>query len=359
MKVALVYDRVNKWGGAERVLLALNELFPNAPLYTSVYDSANADWAKVFPKVKTSFLQNIPYAKNNHEYLAPLMPVAFENHSFDDYDLVVSVTSEAAKGIITNYNTNHICYCLTPTRYLWSGYEDYFHSKYKKILSKPIVNYLRNWDKKAAHRPDHLLAISTEVKNRIDTYYQRDSEIIFPPVDLEKFSKFKKRDFGDYYLFVSRLVPYKRADLVVKAFNKLNKKLIIIGEGKEKSRLVAMAKPNIEFLSRLTDSELADYYGNSRALIFPQYEDFGLVAVEAQALGTPVIAYRKGGSLDTVVDHKTGLFFDNQNEESIIDAIKRFEKLSFSKSEIQKNARRFSKRNFQKEFIKLIEDVTR
>src|SRR3990172_1252396 len=163
-KVAIVYDRVNKWGGAERVLLTLHEMFPDAPLYTSVYDEKNASWAKVFSNIYTSFLQKIPFAKGNHEFLAPLMPLAFESFNFNDYDLVISVTSEAAKGIITKSGTTHICYCLTPTRYLWSGYEEYFKNPILKFISKPFVSYLRMWDKIAANRPDKIIAISTEVK---------------------------------------------------------------------------------------------------------------------------------------------------------------------------------------------------
>ena len=184
MKVAIVYDRVNKWGGAERVLLALHEMFPDAPLYTSVYDSKKAPWARVFPKIYTSFLQYLPFAKSNHELLAPLMPLVFESFNFDNYDLVISVTSEAAKGIKTNSGTLHVCYCLTPTRYLWSHYEDYFKNPVFKLVTKPIINYLKNWDKKAAQRPDVMIAISTEVKNRIKKYYGRDSEIIFPPTNV-------------------------------------------------------------------------------------------------------------------------------------------------------------------------------
>jgi len=181
MKVAIVYDRVNKWGGAERVLLALHEMFPKAPLYTSVYDKKNAKWANVFPKIYTSFLQHIPFAKSNHELFAVLMPLAFESFNFDKYDLVISVTSEFAKGIITKQSTLHVCYCLTPTRYLWSGYEDYFRNKIFKILTKSIIIYLKEWDKMAAKRPDVMVAISSEVRNRIKKYYNRDSEIIFPP----------------------------------------------------------------------------------------------------------------------------------------------------------------------------------
>lgn len=181
LKTAIVYDRVNKWGGAERVLLTLHKMFPKAPLYTSVYDSKKASWAKVFPQIHTSFLQNIPFAKSNHELLAPFMPFVFSRFNFDEFDLVISVTSEAAKGIKTGPNTLHICYCLTPTRYLWSHYDDYFKNPILKFMSKPIINLLRSWDIKASKNPDVMIAISTEVQKRIKKYYKRDSKIIFPP----------------------------------------------------------------------------------------------------------------------------------------------------------------------------------
>lgn len=359
MKVAIVYDRVNKWGGAERVLLTLHEMFPNAPLYTSVCNSKTTKWASVFPKIYTSFLQKIPFAKRNHELLAPLMPMAFESFDFRDYDLVISVTSEAAKGIITQPGTKHLCYLLTPTRYLWSGYDDYFKGSTLKMLASPVVRYLRSWDKVAARRPDKLVAISDAVKRRIDKYYDLDSEIIYPPVDLEKFKNKKGRvinKHGEYYLVVSRLVSYKKVDLAINAFNILGKKLVVIGSGKERSKLKKMAKKNIIFENGLTDEELTNYYINTKALIFPQVEDFGLVAVEAQACGTPVIALAQGGALDTVVDGETGVFFEKQNVHSLISAIRKFNAIHFYKGKIKKNVEKFSKERFKREFFLLIDE---
>jgi len=340
MKTAIVYDRVNKWGGAERVLLALHELFPQAPLYTSIYSSEHAPWAKVFPKVHTSFLQKIPFATTNHEYLAPLMPIAFESFDFSEYELVISVTSEAAKGIITSPSTTHICYLLTPTRYLWSGHKQYFSNpNHRHLLSLPI-RYLRNWDKAAAQRPDKIISISTEVQSRIKKYYNRDSKIIFPPVDIDKFRRLKNSKAEDYYLLVSRLVKYKKVDLAIKTFNKLGKKLIIVGTGREENRLKSMANKNIHFRSKLTDRELKDYYIKAKALIFPQIEDFGIVVIEAQAAGIPAIAFYQGGAKDTVVDGKTGIFFKKQNTQSLIDAVHRFEKKKFDPKLMQKKRRK-------------------
>jgi len=273
MRVALVYDRLNKWGGAERVLLVLHKLFPDAPLYTSVYNKKKASWADVFD-IRTSFLQKIPDASSSHEILAPLMPLAFESFSFDEYDLVISLTSESAKGIITKPHTLHVCYCLTPTRYLWSGYDEYFKNPYLRYLAKPAVSYLRMWDKVAASRPDRYIAISQEVKRRIKKYYDRDSEVIYPPVEFGRstFSSLGGNPPAPYFLIVSRLVPYKKIDIAIKVFNKLKLPLKIVGVGSEEKKLKNMSNNNIEFLGYLTDKELVRYYSDCCALIFPGIE---------------------------------------------------------------------------------------
>jgi glycosyltransferase involved in cell wall biosynthesis len=357
-KIALVYDRVNKWGGAERVLLTLHEMFPDAPLYTSVYDAKSAPWAKVFPEVRTSFLQKIPFAKSNHEFLAPLMPLAFESFNFSKFDLVISVTSEAAKGIITTSKTFHLCYCLTPTRYLWSGRKFYFESPpskfsfipFFKFLSTPFIKILERWDIESSKRPDKMVAISTEVQNRTQKYYKRESEIIFPPVDIAKTKERRsKNKIGDYYLLVNRLIPYKRADLAVKAFNKLRDPLYIVGSGSEEMKLKKIAARNVKFLGQVNEKELNQLYLRTKALIMPQEEDFGIVAVEAQSFGVPVIAYKKGGSLDTVIEGKTGIFFEKQTVKSLMQAVKKFDKMSFSERILKENAKRFSKTIFKKQ----------
>jgi len=388
MKTAIVYDRVNKWGGAEQVLLALHEIFPQAPLYTAIYSSEKASWAKVFPQVIPSFLQKIPYLNQRHELLGTFTPLAFETFNFDDYDLVISATSEAAKGIITKPGTRHICYCLTPTRYLWSGYEEYFKGPAFKGIAYPAVSYLRKWDRIAAYRPDTMIAISKAVQTRIKKYYGRDSQIIYPPVDIKKFkvksetlpagrqgSKFKtttknlKLDNSpstihrppntDYYLVVSRLVPYKRVDLAISAFNELGLPLVVVGTGSEEKELRKLAKRNVEFAGFVNDSELIKYCKGAKALIHPQDEDFGITPVEAQAAGCPVVAFRAGGALDTVVEGKTGVFFDKQTVKSLISAVRVFEKKKFEKSDLVENAKRFSKEKFITDFKKLIENGKR
>lgn len=356
MKVALVYDRINKWGGAERVLLALHRIFPNAPLYTSVYNKETAGWANVFD-IKTSFLQNIKSARNHNEILALLMPSVFESFSFDEYDLVVSITSEAAKGIITKPQTLHICYCLTPTRYLWSGYEDYFKNKTFRSLSRPAVSYLRRWDKKAAQRPGHFIAISTEVKKRIKEYYGKDSDIIFPPIMIQKPKKIKENS-KEYFLLVSRLSRfsfYKKVDLVIEAFNQSGFPLKVVGSGSMLSTLKKISKPNIEYLGELTDEELAYYYGNCKALVFPGVEDFGLVMAEAHLFGKPVIAFKAGGALDIIKEGINGQFFTKQKSEVLVQALKSFDERRYNKADIIRSSQRFSFDTFKKSFEELID----
>lgn len=360
MKVALVYDRVNKIGGAERVLQTFHEIFPKAPLYTAVYNSKKAPWAKIFPKVIPSFLQKIPFAQENHEFLGVLTPLAFESFNLSKYDLVFSVTSEAAKGINVKPGSYHICYCLTPTRYLWSGYNFYLNhpGKLGKIpffpyLARPFLWYTKFWDRIAAQRPDKIIAISSVVKKRIKKYYQREATIIYPPVDVA-FFKNEISQKEDFYLIVSRLEAYKKVDLAIQAFNRLGLPLFIIGKGSEEEKLKKMAKSNIKFLGQLTDTKLKDYYKRSKALIMPQEEDFGIVAIEAQAAGTPVIAFQKGGAIDTVIEGKTGVFFSQQKVESLIKAIRKFKRTKFKKEDLFKNALKFSKEKFKKEILSLI-----
>jgi glycosyltransferase involved in cell wall biosynthesis len=354
-KVAIVYDRVNKWGGAERVLLALHDIFPDAHLYTSVYDKKGAPWAKAFPKVHTSFLQKVPLARKYHELLATLMPLAFKSFDLSGHDIVISVTSESAKGVRVSKKTLHICYCLTPTRYLWSHHDIYFKNPTLRFFSRPAVKYLRKWDKKAAKNPNVIVGISTEVKDRIKKYYKREAEIIFPPVEIKKSSGRNKPNKGNYYLLVGRLdFGYKKVELAIEAFNKLKKPLVIVGEGRGKKKLMGMSGKNIKFAGFVPDKKLAGYYKGAKALIMPQEEDFGIVAVEAQMHGVPVIAFKKGGATDTVIPGKTGIFFNEQKPDSLISAVKRFEKKTFDKKEILLNAQRFSKARFKKELLALI-----
>lgn len=359
MKTALVYDRVNKWGGAERVLLALHKIFPEAPLFTSVYDRKTATWADVF-EIKTSFLQKLPSAKKKHEFFAPLMPIAFESFDFDGYDLVISITSEYAKGIITKPGTKHICYCLTPTRYLWSGYDEYFANDWLRLAAVPFVAYLRSWDKMAATRPDVFIAISNEVKKRIKKYYNQDSEVIYPPLTIDKKSTGPATK-GDYFLLVSRLsklTPYKKVELAIDAFNHLGYKLKIVGSGRDVSYFKSKAKSNIEFLGNISDSDLADVYTRGKALIFPGEEDFGLAIAESQYFGTPVVAYKKGGALEIVKEGITGEFFDKQSVESLVAKLEKFDHTRYNSQESIRNSEKFTFESFKTKLLREIEKTS-
>jgi glycosyltransferase involved in cell wall biosynthesis len=365
MKTAIIYDRVNKWGGAERVLLSLHDLFPDAPLYTAVYSPEKTAWSKVFPQVIPTFLQSVPFLKDKHELLGTFTPLAFETLNISNYDLVISVTSEAAKGIITGPDTFHLCYCLTPTRYLWSGFDEYQKNPgilktipFYSSFSKPLLKYVKAWDITASARPDLFVGISTEVQNRIKNYYQRESELIYPPVEVETFSKYhgKKPDNlpAKYFLVVGRLVPYKKIDLVIEAFNELDLPLVIVGTGSEEHKLKKMAKGNIHFAGFVLEENLPAYYKYAEALIFPQEEDFGIVPLEAQASGIPVIAYKKGGVLDTVIAKKTGIFFKAQTKISLKNAVLKYKKHLFNKSELVNHANKFSSKIFKNNFKKLL-----
>src|SRR3989344_3423151 len=364
-RVALVYDRVNKWGGAERVIIALRKIFPDSVLFTSVYKEDRISWAKKIP-IRTSFLQRLPFASSYHETLAAFMPIAFESFDFDKFNLVISVTSEAAKGVITKPHTKHISIILTPTRYLWSGYSDYFSNPFFRIISWPIVSYLRFWDKIAARRPDKLIAISETVRNRIKKYYDLDSEVIYPPLMIRT-ARGRATPRSDYFLIVSRLVSYKRIDLAVKAANKVRVPLKIIGTGSELGRLKKMARlrqgyggqagPYAEFLGYVSDSDLKYYYSNCKALVFPGVEDFGLTMVEAQAFGKPIIAFRGGGAEEIIVEGQTGATFDKQTASSLADKLKSFRPSRYNEKDCRKNANRFSFEQFKQKMLNLVSSI--
>ena len=346
-RVALIYDRVNKWGGAERVLLALHEMFPDAPLYTSVYNPATAGWAKVFPAVIPTFLQKFPLAKSNHELYPWLTPMAFETLKFDDYDIVISVTSADAKGIITKPGTFHLCYCLTPTRYLWSHEE--FYKSQTSPLFHPLFNYLKSWDLIASRRPDAYMAISQTVQNRISKFYDLPSEVIYPPIDFDIYSQPSPApSLKDFFLYVGRLVAYKQAQLLVEIFNDLKLPLAIIGTGSLESKLKAMAAPNIYFLGHLSEIDLVAHYQHARAVLYIHEEDFGLVPLEAHAAGTPVIGLNKGGVTETVIHGQTGLLLDSVAD--LKNAILNFDPAQFDREFIKSHAQKFAKDRFKREF---------
>lgn len=355
-RVALVYDRVNKWGGAEQVLLALNEIFPDAPLYTAVYNSKSASWAKVFPEVISSFLQNIPTAKYNHEFFPWLTPMAFESLDLRNYDLVISVTSADAKGIITLPSTLHICYCLTPTRYLWS-HESFYKSQlsqFNQKISAPVFDYLKTWDQIAAQRPDSYIAISKTVQDRIYKYYHRSSEIIYPPVDVDFYAKPQKSAvLKDFFLYVGRLVAYKRAQILVETFNDLKLPLAIVGSGMLEKKLRQIANSNIHFFNQASSQDLASFYQSAKALIFFHEEDFGIIPVEAMAAGIPVIGLDRGGVTETVTS-STGILIEDDIEQ-LKSTILNFDSDKFDATVLKLQAQNFSKDRFKKDFVNEID----
>ncbi len=366
LNVAIVYDRVNKMGGAERVLSALHTIWPEAPLYTAVYNKTSAVWSDVF-EVHSSFIQKFPLAKNHHEWFAWLTPMAFESFTFDSYDIVISVTSAEAKDIITKPGTLHVCYCLTPTRYLWSGVSEYAKRSHIGLPSwlaragiRLLGSILRQWDVIAASRPDAYIAISNRVKERIKKYYKRSVEsVIYPPVDVDFFTPAtgEKTYEDSYFLIVARLVGYKRVDIIIRACNELQLPLVVIGSGAEKKLLKNLAGNTIRFVDSVSDIELRTWIQNCRAFIFAGDEDFGISVVEAQACGKPVIAYKHSGVSEIVIDGKTGILFNEQNEDSLITALNIFRKQWYDSTLCRSNAVRFSKQHFVHEFKKQVETI--
>jgi glycosyltransferase involved in cell wall biosynthesis len=331
MRIALVHDYLNQYGGAERVLEVLCSMFPDAPIYTTLYDEHATRGVFRDRDIRTSFLQRMPLVKRYHHAFPFLMPIAVEQFDFSSFDIVFSVSHSFAKGIITKPATRHISYCLTPPRYLWDDshryVQEFQYPTIIKMLAPPLLSYLRVWDREASVRPDALIAISDFVRQRIAKYYHRDANVLYPPVDV---SKFHIADTPhEYYLMVGRLVTYKKFDIAIQAFNKLGKQLKIVGTGVDEKRLRRMAALNIEFLGAVDDQRLADLYTHAQAIIFPQEEDFGIVPLEAMASGRPVIAYRGGGAVETVVENETGIFFDEQTPESLIAALSRFDPTLF------------------------------
>jgi glycosyltransferase involved in cell wall biosynthesis len=366
-RYAIVYDWMDKWGGVERILLSLHEMYPEADFFTSYYDSKTASWARDF-SIKTSFIQKMPdWIKKNRLFSLPFFPYAFETFDFSTYDKVISVTSSFAKGIITKPSTEHICYLLTPTRFLWGQQEHYLTHKMTAFGGMTLGSTLRQWDMIAAQRPDKVISISHLVANRAQKYYNRESQVIYPPFDLEYWQKIDstKVDTPEQFLLVvSRLEPYKKVDVVIEACNRFKKTLVVVGKGSEETKLRNMAGPTISFKKDLSDSELAYLYSQADALIMPQEEDFGYVALEAQCLGCPVISFFQSGARETILEGVTGVFFNEQSVSGIITILERFEDISYNlkrttKTDAVHHLRLFSKERFVKAFEEVVKGSPR
>ncbi len=353
MRVALVHDDLVQWGGAERVLLAISEVFPDAPIFTSVFDKNNLILKDFFggKKIRTSFLQAFPGWRTFYKGLLPLYPLAFEQFDFSDFDLVISQTTRFAKSIITKPGQRHVCYCHTPPRFLW-----HFSSSKINSFFEPLLSFLRLYDRITSFRVDYFLAGSKNAQTRIKKVYKRDSDILLPFVDLNKFQSVEIFD-GGYYLAVSRLNDYKRLDIAVDAFNENKKRLKIVGSGPEQSNLKLKAKENIEFFDRVSEKLLINLIAGCKGLVICAEEDFGLTSLEAQALGKGVIAYGRGGALETIIPNKTGVLFNDQTPQDLNRSISEFERLMITAKSCQANAQGFSKKVFMEKFQGLIEKI--
>ncbi|HBU28172.1 TPA: glycosyltransferase family 4 protein [Candidatus Uhrbacteria bacterium] len=361
-KIALVHDHLTQDGGAERVLRVLSSLYPNAPIYTLAYKPERFD-PPILGTVRTSFLNRFPFTLLPFQWLLPLMPHATEQYDLREFDIVISSVSSLAKGIITRQDAVHLCYCHTPTRYLWTEMHEYVQNLSVPTVVKKILplylSRLREWDRHAADRVDQFLANSATVRQRILKYYRSDARVVFPPVDTESFSVSDQPK--TYFLAGGRIMAYKKFDLIVETFNRLRLPLKIFGSGPQLDELQAIAKDNIEFLGRVSDQEKADLYQNCIAYLNPQEEDFGITVIEAMASGRPVIAYAKGGALETVVEGVTGTFFDEQTWECLADTLIQFDPSRFDPQTIKAHSDQFSHEAFThqiQEMVSLIHQAT-
>lgn len=344
--IALIHDWLNQLGGAEDVLEALVSLYPDAPLYTALYDRRHMPdpWREW--DIRTSFIDRLPFARRKQQLYFPLYPLAFEQFDLRGHDVVLSNKSGFCHGVITGPETMHVCYCLTPTRYVWR-YHQYAErenlGRAARLSLAPFLTFLRQWDRLAADRVDHFIAISDEVRRRIAKVYRREATIIYPPVDVGRFAPSNRVD--DYYLFVGRLVPYRRLDLLIEAFNKMGRPLVIAGSGRDRARLEALAGPTVTFAGFVPDADLPDLLARCRAFMWPGEEDFGISPLQANAAGRPVIAFDAGGARETVITGPaapaTGALFAEQSVAAIIEAVESFDPLSVSPAAARRHAEQF------------------
>ena len=358
MRIALVHDDLTQRGGAERVVVAMHKIWPDAPIFTSVYDSSGTFSEFANMDVRTSFMQNLPGAANarfNKLYLT-LYPRAMESLDLRGFDVVLSHGTRFAHGVLTNPETCHIHYCHTPARFAWR-YQEYIEEgnfgRLSRTVLPPVIHRLRKWDQLAANRVDYFFGNSRNIVRRIRKFYRRPADVLYPPVDTDRFFTVPEPT-NDFLLCVSRLLPYKKVDLAVEACNKLGVRLKVVGTGPDFERLKKMAGPTVEVLGRVPDGQVETLFANCSAFLFPGEEDFGIAPVEAMAAGRPAIAFAAGGALETVVDGETGLFFSEPTADSLAEAIRRLDGRTWDAEALQAHARRFDTSMFEERLQKLV-----
>ncbi len=363
MKIALIHDYLIRFGGAERVFLNLKKIFPKSEVFTLLYDEKKMGQHFQGDNVNTSFLQGFPkFWRKRQKYLLPFIPMAPETFDLREFDLVISSSNSFVKGVITRPQAVHICYCHSPMRFGWDAYATYIKQQRKGRLTnlaiRILMHYVRMWDKSAASRVDYFIANSKATAARVNKFYGRDAEVVYPPVMLDNPGELSQDNKG-YFLIVSQLTPYKRIDLAVNAFNKLGIPLIIIGEGPEKKRLKKMAKDNVKFLGWQSDETVREYFKNCIGFLFPGEDDFGIAPVEAMGFGKPVLAFRKGGATETILEGITGEFFDDQVPESLAEGVRRvlMNLNNYSPLLIRKRAEKFSQDRFERSIKEIVIDV--
>lgn len=361
MRVAIVHDYLTQFGGAERVLKVLMDMFPHAPVYTLVHDARVTKGFLNQSRIRTSFLQKVPLARSKHRLFPLVMPLAVEQFNLAAYDLVISASHSFGKGVITKPETLHVSYCFTPLRYAWDDSHRYVREfgvpRVIRSLLPLALSYVRVWDALAADRVDHFVAISHFVAERIRKYYGRGAAVVYPPVDTETFRPAPSP--GGRFLVVSRLLPYKRIDLAIEACNLLRLPLDVVGTGPEEERLRQLAGPTVRFLGFQPDAVTAPLYARARAFLFPQEEDFGITTLEAAAAGRPVVAFRGGGALETVVEDTTGVFVDQQDAGSLAAGIEKLLRQKWDAAVIRQHALQFSTERFQERFLGVLRSLWR